>query len=94
MVLLINPLLAWQNYVVDLATRLWRRLLAFEELLANGTGDPQVDEALKVFASEFLWMHGTIYREFHGLLAEGRLDEAAICSWRVFCSIYHEKGWA
>ena len=92
MVLLCHPTQAWRDNVAARAVPLWRRLLAFEEGLADGTGDTCVDDLLNNFASQSLWMHGTMYRELHCLVSEGRWPEAFTYARRVFMGIYHEKG--
>ena len=92
LVLLCHPDEAWQDVAVQRAMMLWRRLLAFEEVLANGTGSDNDDSLVKLFASEFLWSHGTVYRELLCKVSEGRVDEARVYAWRVFGSVYHEKG--
>ena len=92
LVLLCHPDEAWQGVAVQRAMLLWRRLLAFEEVLANGTGSDNDDRLVQLFASEFLWSHGTVYRELLCKVSEGRVHEARVYAWRVFGSVYHEKG--
>ena len=67
---------------------LWPRIVAMEHAIADSNVDPELVE----FAGSFLWHRGTVYRELLQLLSEGRTDDAAVYAWRVFSSVYHEKG--
>ena len=74
--------------IVARSERLWVRLLAFEEAMANGT----TDEGMHIFEDGLLWPCGILYRDLLGLLGAGRLLEAKICIRRMHCSKYHEEG--
>ena len=71
------------------ASLLWPRILILENMLVAG-GD--VDPEVIVFNDGFLWHHGACYRELHGLLAEGYIEQAICYSWQIHSSPYHEKG--
>ena len=80
----------------DLATEaahraqlLWPRVLALEQKMA---GSGLQDRGCNAFEAGLLWPTGIVWRELHGLLAEGQVAEALPYLWRVHGCHYHEKG--
>ncbi len=88
LVKLCSPSAACRQEAINRAAHLFRRLLALEQVMAEGNMTPE----LLAFESQSLWFHGTVYRELLGLVAEGCLEEATLYSWQVHSSVYHEKG--
>ena len=76
--------------ILDRAQRLWPRLLAFEQEMAAGAG--RTNSGMQAFEDGLLWPTGVAWREMHGLLAEGRVEEALVYIWRVHSGKYHDKG--
>ena len=70
------------------AEALWPRILRLEALCqADGVPREVLD-----FEANFLWITSPVYREMLGLVAHGHMRIAVDLAWRIFASIYQEKG--
>ncbi len=88
MVQLLDENVASRQHAKLRAEALWPRIVRFEALCKSA----HVSEAVLDFEAHFLWILQPVYREMLSLVACGHMRVAEHLAWRVFSSIYQEKG--